>query len=536
MSGVRRRIAKTGPDAREKPNRRARKTPRPVGIDGGFDASRRVASRGTRRCDARCRARRRAGASAAAARRDAVHAAWNPPSMSAGGKKTLEKSRAASRAAETRRDGARATRERDEEGAGAHRQDSPFGMVLDVAVCVASASQRDRAGARCRSFSLSFSLRPDWREKRVPVRNTSPTGHDPPPPPPSPPPPPVLHAATVPWPTPAASSTPTASSSASSSGGRSSRTGKRARTASGGATRTEASRGAVHRIDGRRRKRSARRGDATTATTTTTTTTTTRDDDDDRHGRRGDLPRDAGHPARPPHPARRLREANAGRARGEDAASDSPGRAVLVASRRVPPGRARGVLARPRRGESTAKREGRGRGRGRTSSSWSTRTRPRRGRRGADTFRARRGRGSTRCGKTAMATRARRPRPRARRVRARAGSRRGLSFFPPPARKSLLFSPPVDPRFRRSVSTLGFDARFRRLRPSTLDTHQGEDAHEEDLSRVPGLLVPYNGPSPPSGHHRYVFVLFEQTDDAEVRADGRGVEEPAACREEALGL
>ena len=51
-------------------------------------------------------------------------------------------------------------------------------------------------------------------------------------------------------------------------------------------------------------------------------------------------------------------------------------------------------------------------------------------------------------------------RPRARRFPSR------TFFLSPPARNSFLFSPPVVPRFRRSVSTLGFDAFD--PRPSTL--------------------------------------------------------------------
>ena len=524
MSGVRRRIAKTvaGCEGKTEPpsenpaSGRDRRRVRRV-------ASRRVAwNPPMRRAMPRAASR---AASAAASRRDAVHAASNPPSLSAGGKKTLEKSRAASRAAETRRDGARATRERDEEGAGAHRQDSPFGMVLDVAVCVASASQRDRAGARCRSFSLSFSLRPDWREKRVPVRNLARQATTPPPS--SPPPPPVLHAATLhgrprrrhqPQQRPALQVRRVGVHQEPASA-------RGPRVLAPHVRRRAVARYTVSTAGGGREARAERRDD--------------RDDDDDdddddarrrrrRHGRRGDLSRDAGHPARPPHPARRLREANAGRARGEDAASDSPGRAVLVASRRVPPGRARGVLARPRRG-SRRRRE--------KAAAAAAAARRRHGRPGR--ARAEDGGAPTPSGRGgAVAPRAV-ERLRWRHERGGHGPGRGASarapvpvedFLSPPARNSFLFSPPVVPRFRRSVSTLGFDARFRRLRPSTLDTHQGEDAHEEDLSRVPGLLVPYNGPSPPSGHHRYVFVLFEQTDDAEVRADGRGVEEPAACR------
>ena len=309
-------------------------------------------------------------------------------------------------------------------------------------------------------FSLLFSETGLARKARS-SKKPCPTGHGPPPS--SPPPPPVLHAATVhgrprrrhqPQQRPALQVRRVGVHQEPASA-------RGPRVLAPHVRRRAVARYTVSTAGGGREARAERRDD--------------RDDDDDdddddarrrrrRHGRRGDLSRDAGHPARPPHPARRLREANAGRARGEDAASDSPGRAVLVASRRVPPGRARGVLARPRRG-SRRRRE--------KAAAAAAAARRRHGRPGR--ARAEDGGAPTPSGRGgAVAPRAV-ERLRWRHERGGHGPGRGASarapvpvedFLSPPARNSFLFSPPVVPRFRRSVSTLGFDAFD--PRPSTL--------------------------------------------------------------------
>ncbi|KIY98153.1 Protein D2 [Monoraphidium neglectum] len=52
------------------------------------------------------------------------------------------------------------------------------------------------------------------------------------------------------------------------------------------------------------------------------------------------------------------------------------------------------------------------------------------------------------------------------------------------------------------------------------------------------VLCPYNGPTPPKGTHRYVFVLYEQPGGAKVKAanlDNRGKFNPAEWARQHVG-